>query len=207
MDRFRIGILIIMTLISSSCFSQIISGEVKIPFYFPVEKNSNLDNNVKLDSFLNSWYSKQLFALNEPILFSGQVADKRVYRMTVLRTYANPYTMRIENDHDTISFYWKECDGSGGYEPGNLIKDKKIRLTIEDWETIEKYIAEIDFWNLPTLDKDEDSPPDGTTWIIEGLKPSRYNVITMWNPKKVDVSKIFSFLVNLTDIDYKIQRD
>ncbi len=207
MDRFRIGILIIVTLISSSCFSQTKLGESEIPFYFPVEKNSNSDNNVKLDSFLNTWYSKQLFALNEPILFSGQVADKSVYRMTVLRTFANPYTIRIENNNDTITLYWKECDGSGGYEPGNLIKHKKIRLTIEDWNTIEKYIAEIDFWNLPTLDKAEDSPPDGTTWLIEGLKASRYNVITMRNPKKVDVSKIFSFLVNLTDINYKKQRD
>lgn len=196
-----------MTLISSSCFSQTKTRENEIPFYFPIEKNSNLDNNVKLDKFLNTWYSEQLFALNEPILFSGQVADKSAYRMTVLRTFANPFTMRIENDNDTITLYWKECDGSGGYEPGNLIKDKKVRLTIEDWKTIEKYIAEIDFWNLPTLDKDEDSPPDGTTWVLEGLKAGRYNVITMWNPEKVDVFKIFSFLVNLTDIDYKKKRD
>ena len=196
-----------MTLISSSCYSQTKSAEIEIPFYFPVTKNSNLDNNVKLDSFLNSWYSKQLFALKEPILFSGQVADKLVYRMTVLRTFANPYTMRIENNNDTITLYWKECDGSGGYEPGNLIKDKKISLAIEDWTTIEKYIAEIDFWNLPTQDETVDSPPDGTTGIIEGKKGSQYNMITNWNPEKVDVLNMFNFLINLTDIDFKKQRD
>ena len=205
MDRFRIGILIIMTLISLSCFSQTKSGEIEIPLYFPVEKNSILYDNLNPVSFLNICYSKHLFALHEPILFSGQFADKSIYRMTVLRTFANPYAIRIENNIDTITLYWKECDGSGGYEPGNLIKDKKIRLTINDWKTIEKCIAKIDLGDLPKLDNEEDPPPDGTSWAIEELKEGRYKVFTTWNPKKV--SKIFNFLVNLTDIDYTKQRD
>jgi hypothetical protein len=202
MNSFLIGI-IATILFSFSCFSQ--TSKDKVPNYFPIENSDNISNRV-LDSFLNTWYSKQLFALGEPILFSRQNGKHSVYRLTILRTFANPYTIRIENCNDTIMLYWKECDGSGGYEPGRLIKDKRRALTIEDWKIFENYLTEIDFWNLPLVVEDE-LVKDDTSEILEGLKTNEYHVITKWDQKKVDISKIFIFLIELTDIEFKQLRD
>jgi hypothetical protein len=206
MDRLLIGI-IMTTLISSSCFSQTTKEKMVIPNYFPIQRSGNIDSNEVLDSFLNFWYSKQLFALNEPILFSGQSGEKAIFRMTILRTFANPYTIRIENSNDSIFLYWKECDGSGGYEPGELIKDKKKTLSIEQWITFDNYMTDIDFWNLPLVEETDELPVDGTTGIFEGLNGGKYHMTTKWNHEKVDFSKCFLFLVGQTDIEYKVQRD
>ena len=203
----KVLITIFLAILSFDCFSQLTNEEQEIPAYFPQISNSTSESKEVLDSFLCKWYSKQLFALKEPVLSAQRDKNKIAYRLTILRTFANPYTIRVENDSDKITLYWKECDGSGGYEPGNLIKDKKINLTVGDWGEIEKYIDEINFWNLAIEDKSYDSPPDGTAGLIEGLKNGKYHIITYWNPDKVDVSKLFQFLVDKTDIDYKKQRD
>ncbi len=202
MEKLKIILTLVLTILFLSCSSQTANEKKEFPDYFP-----RIDGKDMIDSFLCKWYSEQLFALKEPILCNQRDKNKVVYRLTVLRTFANPYSIRVENTGTEVTLCWKECDGSGGYEPGNLIEDKKIRLSIEDWTEIEKYIDEINFWNLPIEDNSYDSPPDGTTGLIEGFNYGKYHIITHWNPEKVDISRLFQFLVSKTDIDYKKQRD
>ena len=207
MKKTKVSIAIVLAILFLDCFSQLTNEKQEFPAYFPQIEASSFESKEVLDSFLCKWYSKQLFALKEPILFTDQDRNKVVYRLTVLRTFANPYSIRVENADNEIILYWKECDGSGGYEPGSLIKDKEVKLSVKDWKEINKYIDEIEFWDLPTEDNSNDSPPDGTTGIIEGLKNGEYHIVTHWNPENVDISKLFQFLIEKTDIDYKRKRD
>ena len=207
MGKLKVFATIIVMVLSFESFSQLTSDKQEIPVYFPQISSGNFKSTEVLDSFLNKWYSEQLFALKEPILFTQQNNNIIVYRLTVLRTFANPYTIRVENSNNEITLFWKECDGSGGYEPGNLIKDKKTKLRNEDWEQIEKYIDKIDFWDLPIEDTNYSPPEDGTAGLIEAVKNRKYHITTYWDPMKVNISKLFHFLVSKTDINYKEQRD
>lgn len=91
-------------------------------FYFKIKANRHDTTRDALDTFVNSWYSKMLFALKEPIL-KDYKADKEIYRFTWLRTFNHPVVIRLEKQGNAVRLFSKVSDGAGGYEPGNIIFD------------------------------------------------------------------------------------
>jgi len=133
--------------------------------YFPLKISRDISSTSRLDSFTDTWYSKQLFAMREPVIYLNK-SDKELYRFTWLRTFDNPIAIRIENKDDSYFLYWKQCNGAGGYEPGKLIVNKQRKIDKKIWNKFKKYINKIDFWDLKT-DVNE-SGCDGSQWILEG---------------------------------------
>ena len=147
-----------------------------------------------------NWYAKRLEALEEPVLSDS--LPVKVFRFTWLRTFHNPIVIGLENNNDSITLYWKVCDGAGGYEPGKIIEDKSKRLTIKEWTDIVVNIKSIDFWNLPSI-KSEILGTDGAQWILEGIEPGKYHVVDRWSGGELE--KVCMQLLILTDL--KIKQD
>src|SRR5687768_10776338 len=76
--------------------------------YFPKEV---LESEHGSDLFLNKWYSRQLFALHEPVL-KNDTCTAEMYRFTWLRTFDFPVCVRIEKSTDSVLLIWKQCDGA-----------------------------------------------------------------------------------------------
>ena len=64
-------------------------------FYFKTKTNWQDTTQNALDSFVNQWYSKTLFKMEEPVL-SSYKGDKEIYRFTWLRTFHHPVAVRLE---------------------------------------------------------------------------------------------------------------
>ena len=141
-------------------------------------------------------YSLFLSACNEPILDTKQAT--KIFRFTYLRSFHNPIIIRIENNNEKISIYWKVSDGAGGYEPGEIIEDKTKDLKQEDWELIESKIKNIKFWSLPTT-KSDLLGLDGSKWIIEGKTLGKYHVVERWCGEKLN--PVGRLLIKLTDLE------
>ena len=184
-------------------------------FYFPLEmfpvlnskyievtpNNFEYQNSIvegKFDEFLIKWYSKQLFALNEPLLFNKN-QDKEIYRFTYLRTFDNPISIRIEKDKTGIYLTWKKSDGKGGFEPGKIIIDRQCNLNLKDWILFKSKIRKANFWNLE-LGRSI-TGEDGSEWILEGFTPENYRVITMWSLPAGDFYETCIYLISLTDLE------
>jgi hypothetical protein len=166
--------------------------------YFPL--NSWKDTSV-LTSFLNKWFSAQLFALKEPIIYSDKSQDE-IYRFTWLRTFHHPVAIRIEKHNGNYTLYWKLSNGAGGYKPGVLVIDKQKTLDKETWEVFINKLDQSDFWNLVT--NHTDSGMDGSEWILEGKSANKYHVVDRWTPdKRSKYYECCDFLLNLTDIEIK----
>ena len=170
----------------------------KSQYYFPLKLFPIIDlygkivpNN--LDTFLVNWYSEQLFALKEPLLFNKKM-NKEVYRFTWLRTFHHPIAIRIEKENGVNKLYWKECDGAGGYEPGNLITDKSKVISKLDWDVFHNKLSRLDFWNCGIGTGLVGT--DGSFWILEGATPDRYYVISEWEGKM----DCCLYLLKLTDL-------
>jgi hypothetical protein len=88
-------------------------------FYFKSKNNWRDTVTDALDTFVNSWYSKMLFALKEPILKITKVTKKFIVSHG-LRTFNHPVSVRLEKQDDIIKLFSKVCDGAGGYEPAKL---------------------------------------------------------------------------------------
>jgi hypothetical protein len=147
-----------------------------------------------------NWYSEHLKGLEEPVL-SDSLPEK-VFRFTWLRSFHNPIVIGLENSNDSITLYWKVCDGAGGYEPGKIIEDKSKRLTIKEWADFVANINSIDFWNLPSI-KSEILGEDGAQWILEGTELGKYHVVDRWSGGELE--KVCMQLLKLTDL--KIKQD
>lgn len=186
----------------------------KEQFYFPLEvfpetvwpQDTNPVNDIEVyimeyDTFVVSWYSKQLYALQEPLLFNKPL-EKEVYRFTWLRTWHSPIAVRIEKGEDNkVKLYWKVCNGAGGYEPGKLIKNKSKIVSKKNWEQFLILLNQADYWNL-ALGRNS-AGLDGSEWILEGNNGQNYRAVSRWSPEDGAYHDACQYLIKLTDLNIK----
>lgn len=170
-------------------------------FYFPLETFHDTSIYIGHDNFANTWYSKHLFAMKEPVIFMDN-SENEIYRFTWLRTFHNPVAIRIEKQGDSCLLYWKSCSGAGGYQPGKLTVNSQKIIEKATWNEFKSRLDQIDFWNLKTNEKVFGC--DGARWILEGKSLQQYHVVDRWTPD--DNSKYYQccdFLIGLTDLKIK----
>jgi len=169
------------------------SSLITMPFEWEADYMTNI-----MDWLENSrlkWYTRHLQALKEPTLYN--LLPQKVFRFLWLRTFDNPIAIRIENENNKITLYWKMCDGKGGYEPGEITVNERKQIPIAEWIKIEEKINSIDFWNRPPTINDFFGT-DGSQWILEGKKSDKYHFLDRWNG--MEVSEICMDLLKLTDL-------
>ncbi|MDD4821653.1 MAG: hypothetical protein PHI48_03740 [Bacteroidales bacterium] len=165
---------------------------------------SRTDSNfsgVQFAVFFMNWYSKHLTALEEPAL--NDSSTTKVYRFTWLRSFDHPVAIRLENKKDRITLYWKVCDGTGGYEPGKLVTDKKKDLSIKEWALFQQKIDSIQFWNAPTIDNSRFGT-DGARWILEGKESGKYHMVDRWTGQGLKL--VCLDLLKMTDLEENVGR-
>ena len=149
-------------------------------FYFKTktEFEDPIENSV--DTFINEWYSKMLFALKEPILKDYR-GNKEIYRFTWLRTFHHPISIRLEKQGEIMKLFTKVSNGAGGYEPRQLIIDTTISLSKAQFRLFEQKIDSIGLWRLRT-EQNNETGKDGSEWIIEAIKSNNYHMVHRWTP-------------------------
>jgi hypothetical protein len=172
-----------------------------IPYYFPLEAFTDTAVYVGHDTFVVKWYSKHLYALNEPVLFTDNSTNE-TYRFTWLRTFDNPIAIRIEKNKDSYTLFWRQSDGAGGYEPGKIIVDRQQTINKRTWDSFLDKLVGINFWQLPTNEMDLGN--DGAQWILEGKTLQKYHVVDRWTLSKNEkYYQACDFLIKLTDLKIK----
>jgi hypothetical protein len=150
-------------------------------FYFPLKTEiSKKEIDCKLDTFENSWYSKHLYSLKEPILFKTLGGNISVYRYTNLGTWSPPLTYRVEKKDSLVTITKRMTDGQGGYKSGKLIFNKTKILSMKEWQDLKNKLDSISFWSMPT--HENIFGLDGSEWILEGIENNKYTFVTRWSP-------------------------
>ena len=171
-------------------------------YYFPIEVLSDTSLLERHDKFLNNWYSSYLLAMKEPKLFLD-TSQSEIYRFTWLRTFHNPIAIRIERNGNNYKLYWKLCNGTGGYEPGQLTVIKQKTLDKAAWDEFINRVNQINFWSLMT-NESEVLGSDGARWILEGKTSAKYHVVDRWTPsEKGNYYQCCDYLIGLTDLKIK----
>ena len=155
----------------------------------------------EFDTFRIKWYSKHLYALNEPLLYN-KLTTKETYRFTWLRTFHNPVVIRIEKSNNNYMLYWKVCNGAGGYSPGKLKKNKQKKISLDDWNGFNNLLDSIDYWNIKKTGALIFC--DGARWILEGSTRDKYYVIDIQSPNEANAYyKVCDYLIQLTGLKIK----
>ena len=148
--------------------------------------------------FFVEWFSKNLRAMDEPSLLSGNAFDE-TYRFLWLRSFHRPIVVRVWRAGDKYSLAAKELDGAGGYPPGNVIVNKSRPLTLEEWITFMRLLEQACFWNLAPEDINT-RPNDGAEWVVEGVKQGRYPVIDVFSPNSGSYRDACIYLLKIADL-------
>jgi hypothetical protein len=154
-------------------------------------------------SYTNSWYSEQLAALNEPVLYNNKSVVE-VYRFMWIRSFDPAIIVRIEKQVDgKYMLSWKQGTGGAGYPiPKNykIIVDKHKYITKENWDFFHYRLKQLDFNKLNTIDKSQ-TGMDGAEWVLEESSRNYYHVTDRWTPKpETDYYKCCDYLLSLTDL-------
>ena len=216
MNKTIIASIIFMSVVAN-CQGQKSATKDTLQFYFPLaEVFKDTSSYVKREPFHNAWYSKHLNAMKEPVIYVDNTLNE-IYRFTWLRSFHHPIAIRIEKQENKYMLYWKVCNGAGGYDPGELIIDKKKTLDENTWTEFKKLLDQVDFWNLQTseriptrmvkmtdgsLAEEVTIGTDGAQWILEGRINPQYHVVVRWTPNKESTYyQCCDFLIKLTDIE------
>jgi hypothetical protein len=118
----------------------------------------------------------------EPLPPKTRDKKSEIYRFTCLRTFHNPFSVRIDVVKGGKGILTRKLtSGKGGYEPGSLKEKQSMDLSSAAIETLQDLIDKISFWKLPTTRTDV-AGLDGSQWIVEAVKNGRYHVVDRWSP-------------------------
>ncbi len=141
--------------------------------FFPI------DNKNGIDLLEEARYAKVLRAMEEQPLHTGTTKGT-VYRLTILPSWGNPVTIRLNVIEGKATIEGKRLDGQGGYELGKLIEKGLAPVSAETLATFEQLFATLNFEKQAT--RDPTVGFDGSTYVLEQVAEGRYHVIVRWTP-------------------------
>jgi hypothetical protein len=146
-------------------------------YYFPKNSFHEKDG---LDAFVQGWYGSQIDILDGEILIDIQ--NKNVIRFTCLRTFHNPFSIKVTWDNSfNIVLEYSLADGAGGYRPGVVIKHSVKEISKNELNYLLNLISQQHFYDQETVV--DDNGHDGSQWIIEINIDGRYKVVDRWTPR------------------------
>lgn len=153
--------------------------------------------------FFVEWYSTVLSGFKEPSLYDEtKVSQLESYRFLWLRSFHRPVSIRL----DMVGAFRATLTIKIGEPPGGdgstrLFQTTKKVLTREQAVRFSEQVSQAGFWELAGFTGLEARGPDGSEWIIEGLRDHRYHVASRWTPRDGPIRALgLSFLTDLAGL-------
>ena len=149
------------------------------------------------ESTIDKWYSRQLYALREPILKNGTT---ETYRFTCLRSFHEPFSVRIEKAEDgggILSF--SMCDAPLHFSGGEFVKQEQKRISREQMVNLTELLEQKRFFRMPEETEEKHILLDGSDWIIESASNGAYHFVSRQSPKNTPVYDIGMFFLSLSE--------
>jgi hypothetical protein len=116
--------------------------------------------------FLEGWFGDQLHAMREPVLShpGGLGRYRHRFRMLVLPNNDPAYAIRIDESQGGGRIRIVRLDGSGGYAPGRIARQRRLILTRDDVRALRETIRASGLAGMAVRPPPrQDSAPDPVT--------------------------------------------
>jgi hypothetical protein len=153
-----------------------------------------------LSDLENEWFSDQLAAAHEPVLYPSSASEQ--LRFTWIPSFDHTVTVRVIGlGSSNPQLIAKKLSGQGGYEPG-VIANKVVRPLSRREATMLRALVS-DSHVLDASSKLCGLGVDGSEWLIEGTGPSGYHFVARWSPENGSVRELGLVLLRLTGWKFK----
>ena len=197
-----------------------------LSYYFPSILNDTFERaNPNFKDFKQKWYSSSLYSFKEPILYI-KTESQTIYRLLWLRSFHKPvcFTMKeLDGNYflnaktlDRQPSFYQEIESWGKDEYGKWILDTTqkadrfaliefatvIVLSNGQWDEIDNYISKLNFWKSPIPDPADEGATDGSNWILEGRRNTRYHFIDRRNARG-NLMDFGKYLIKVSNVKIK----
>lgn len=147
--------------------------------------------------------------INEPSLWEKARGEGRVeaYRFLWLPGFDASYrpgVVRIEKARGGASLCVLQLGKAGVEDPGEVVLNKQVSLTQDQWARLSKHVDRSNFWGMPT--RINDLGMDVETLLVEGAKDGNYHVVVRHSPPPGAYRELCREMLDLTGLDMG-QRD
>ena len=133
-----------------------------------------------LSVFGNNWFSKELFAMEEEVLYNSK---EQVYRFSYFPSFTDNIVVRLEiHDNNTADLHYKLSEGISHGK--GISKHEKAKLDKNETQEFLELLNKIKYWSLPT--EIERLGVDGHHTILEGVKGGKHHIVDRWSPEESD---------------------
>jgi hypothetical protein len=108
--------------------------------------------------------------------------------------------VRIQRSGSSIILRAVELDGAGGYAPGKIDKEVNKELSPAELETVVAKLDKTGFWQMEPREDPSRIGLDGATWILEGSRNGKYQVVDRWSPQSGDFRDACLFFLQLSNL-------
>jgi hypothetical protein len=126
-------------------------------------------------------------------------SETESYRFLWLRSFHHPAALRLDLASDGSGVLTvKVLSSQGGYDPGNLIENREVRVEKQNVKRFIEFLSAARFWDLPA---EEQNPSeivvDGAQWVIEATRDGHYHVVDRVSPPRGPYTDAALFLMRL----------
>ena len=166
----------------------------------PAEAAKRMDDaKITGAAFENYRFSEQLRAAREPSLYQQAVAPTAKdpdgsYRFTLLRSFENPITVRVDDRGGKMLLTAKRLTGHGGsYIPGRIAETLRRELTPAEGAKVRIMLNP-----ATTMHYQCGICCDGSDWIVETRNGKSYHYGMQWSPEAGQVRAFGLYMLVLT---------
>lgn len=131
----------------------------------------------------NSNFSIYLRGFKEPLVY-GRKDSTEIYRFLWMRSFDEPFVIRMEKTKEEQYVIVKKKNGISGGQLGEIVMNDTIPLSESQWADFVDVLNESDFWETPSIEKTEQLINDGAYWIVEGRLHDKYHVVYRHSPSR-----------------------
>jgi len=193
-----------LTLISTLC----LVGCAHVP-YFPTELAREGACGAIISEHEIEWYSRLLYAANEPSLLPLAQAStsEQVVRFLYLPSFEPQIVIRLNiPTTGPVRLTAKQIAGDGRYYPYIMNRNFSKRLSASQSARVRDLVAAA---RLPQIPSNGCEGPgmDGDTWIIESVQAEQYHYINRWVPGQGEVRTFGTELARLVGWQGNLRRE
>lgn len=180
-------------------------------YYIPSKIKSDIgttneDNSYKYTYEFYSPYSHYLYIMHEPLLYN-KIDNKIIFRFTMIRSFQDPITVRLEQEDNKYTLIWKKIDFENNLDPSGML-NKPIKLSLinqepisdEEWRQFIETFNKSGFWNMEN--DNNEVGIDGYHWLLEVSTDKYYHWVSRFSPDSGGFYDCCNYLLSLTDLKF-----
>jgi len=141
--------------------------------YFPPQESGGPPANFV------SWFSRDLYALEEKPLWPPSPESKQTYRVTVFPTFTVPKSVTLTLMPDGTGEVRFRATDRGRY---HLATNTTLSISSQQVTDFANTLNRVRFWEQPTNATQAGYNFDGAEFILEGVRDGRYHIVVRWCP-------------------------